>query len=1008
MSSTFTHCRCFDEGKYFGGRGVDTLIHVIEYQWRGLPHFHMAVRLTEAALYSDTAAVQTFIDKHVFAEIPRQENFPQLTQEQFEQYRETVAGHMLHRCAVAINGCKKAHTDLCKHGYSRTEPEPETLVDARGYWHYRRRTQQDLNVVPHNDITTIDWGGHLNVEYSGTVQRVLYLFKYLYKGVKKQSVSISNDNNVQPLPGGEQREENEIELYLKARVLCSMDAVWRTFGFHTYPKSFPSVRAIKVKLPSDVDVLLAKRQICDLYAYFCRPPHLWPLKYTDFFNTYTVKKTLSGLQQQRLAPEDRAAVFILGVEYFYCKRLETQETQHLTRMAMAYINHGEIYYLRVILLKRPVQNFTDAYSDNATFQLSAISQGFVRSHLDTEAHFVELSMFSTPKEMRGYFVVMMLHGYSTLPLFLDNAHRESLMEDLLDSSPSVNIATNKLLQELQRLLRLEGSSLETFGFPLPSDMNTELELERLRYAVAEQAELLQSLHDREPNNAGQQLAYDAIVGTIDQFVMSERTPRRPEHSSECIFLSGVGGTGKTALFRKLHAYCRSKGQLIQICAATTLAALLFKDGSTAHALFKYPVVDDLDNIDAEFIPECQLDGTERLELLLQCTVIFWDEFVSNHRDLFEAVWRKLNAFNKRVVFVCAGDFHQILPVVKRGLKGDVIDATISSSPLWERFHVLHLTENMRLSGLRRALTAESTAFDRQHCEEQERYASFLLDLSSNNQLSRDLILLHIDAVDPSLHKVGLPSLKYFVSSAHADAVAWLYPNSTFDANIALDSVILASTNTAVDRWNHVIQSLNQEQSKEYYSRDSFDEVDDENDTLRTMLNEETLNSFTRNGVPTHRLTFKISDVCLVLRAIPSLKLATNTRVQIVRLMPNCVRVKTLNEPTSRFVNVPRITFKFRLEYSESFQMTRMQLPLRLAYCITFNKSQSQTLNKVLLDCTGEPFAHGHAYVAFSRVRDCANIRVFVQDDQLHPLGDHDPTIMMPVISNIVYREVLLN
>ena len=91
-------------------------------------------------------------------------------------------------------------------------------------------------------------------------------------------------------------------------------------------------------------------------------------------------------------------------------------------------------------------------------------------------------------------------------------------------------------------------------------------------------------------------------------------------------------------------------------------------------------------------------------------------------------------------------------------------------------------------------------------------------------------------------------------------------------------------------------------------------------------------------------------------------------------------------------------------------MTRMQLPLRLAYCITFNKSQSQTLNKVLLDCTGEPFAHGHAYVAFSRVRDCDNIRVYVQNTQLHPLGSADPAkvdAMMPVISNIVYTDVLL-
>ena len=137
-----------------------------------------------------------------------------------------------------------------------------------------------------------------------------------------------------------------------------------------------------------------------------------------------------------------------------------------------------------------------------------------------------------------------------------------------------------------------------------------------------------------------------------------------------------------------------------------------------------------------------------------------------------------------------------------------------------------------------------------------------------------------------------------------------------------------------------------------------------------MLNEETLNNFTRNGMPTHVLHFNINDVCLVLRAIPSLRLATNTRIQMVRVLPNSIRVQTLNEATARFVNLPRITFKFRLEYSESFQMTRMQFPLRLAYSMCFNKSQSQTLQKVLLDCTGERFAHGHhAYVAFSRVRD---------------------------------------
>jgi len=312
---------------------------------------------------------------------------------------------------------------------------------------------------------------------------------------------------------------------------------------------------------------------------------------------------------------------------------------------------------------------------------------------------------------------------------------------------------------------------------------------------------------------------------------------------------------------------------------------------------------------------------------------------------------------------------------------------------------------MRLSGLRRSLTVDSTATDIRLCEEQECYASFLLDLSCNRP-SPNLIMLDVDQTDPSICKVGLPLLKYFVTSSQNDAINWLYPNRIFDPTIALNTVILASTNKAVDLWNAVIQSLNLEQDAQYFSRDYFDEVDDEHNNLSKMLYEETLNSFMRNGVPTYVLLFKINDVCLVLRAIPSLRLATNTRVQIVRLLSNSIRVKTLNEPIARFVNLPRITFKFRLEYSESFQMTRMQFPLRLAYSMSFNKSQSQTLQKVLLDCTGEPF--GHAYVAFTRVRDCNNIRVFfVTHEQIRPIGGDNPNAMMPVITNIVYdRDVL--
>ena len=200
--------------------------------------------------------------------------------------------------------------------------------------------------------------------------------------------------------------------------------------------------------------------------------------------------------------------------------------------------------------------------------------------------------------------------------------------------------------------------------------------------------------------------------------------------------------------------------------------------------------------------------------------------------------------------------------------------------------------------------------------------------------------------------------------------------------------------------------MNTNTSKKYDSRDSFDEVDDEKGILANILGDEVKNRFNRNGIPPHSLSFKVDDVCIVLRAIPQLSLATNTRVQIVRLLRNGVRVKTLNEPTQRFVNLQRINFKFRLEYGESYQMTRIQLPLRLAYAMTYNKSQSQTLNKVLVDCTEEPFAHGHAYVSFSRVRNNDNISAYINEEQLHPIGDSSER-MIPVISNIVYKEILI-
>jgi hypothetical protein len=79
--------------------------------------------------------------------------------------------------------------------------------------------------------------------------------------------------------------------------------------------------------------------------------------------------------------------------------------------------------------------------------------------------------------------------------------------------------------------------------------------------------------------------------------------------------------------------------------------------------------------------------------------------------------------------------------------------------------------------------------------------------------------------------------------------------------------------------------------------------------------------------------------------------------------------------------------------------------LRLAYAMRYNKSQSQTLSKALLDITSPPFSHGQLYVALSRVRDYNNIRFFVTEDQLMQ-SNISCTEFMPTVNNIVFEDVL--
>jgi hypothetical protein len=132
-----------------------------------------------------------------------------------------------------------------------------------------------------------------------------------------------------------------------------------------------------------------------------------------------------------------------------------------------------------------------------------------------------------------------------------------------------------------------------------------------------------------------------------------------------------------------------------------------------------------------------------------------------------------------------------------------------------------------------------------------------------------------------------------------------------------------------------------------------------------------------------------------------------SRVRIIDIHRYCVEVVAIGNCIEQIVQIPCISFRFRLlPYGKSYQLTCMQFSLRLAHAITFNKSQSQFLMKVMLDITSPPFTHGQLYAALSRVHDLKNIGVYLTSEQLES-SDHLHSGFMPTVNNTVYQDVLI-
>ena len=853
-------------------------------------------------------------------------------------------------------------------------------------------------LVSTNIPILLDWGGHINVKYSGTALHIVYTYDYLYKGNEKTAFKITMDVEQQP----QAQPQNEIEKFLKGRTLCSMDAVWRILGYHTYPKSNPSVRLIKVILPDVMNHwITVERKWCDLTVYMNRPACLHHMKYTEVFSRYVTAATLPARFLNKPECENTVQgyfeITVQGLKpTFLCKR--AQETFGVVRMQTLYIDSGEIYYLRVLLYRRAVISFADAYGGQPTFQESCIQQGFITEDDEAYRSFLELLATHNANKLRGLFATLMMEGFAVKQIFNDPVCVDAMIYGWFPngSEPSREHAINRLLIATEKRLNTADKTLATYGFPVPHNMNTLLEREIAKYPQQQQAELLQSLDDRYPNNEKQQEIFEEVTSVIQHYHENPGTLTKDIF----FYVDGAAGTGKTNLFKKIMAFSRSIGVIIGPVAATTLAALNI-NATTAHSYWGYPVVDEKEK-DENFPEVCQaFQSPGRNELIRNTLLIPWDEIVSNDRDIIESSIRSSKPDKAYFIYLLGGDFRQIPPVVKNGKKYEVIQRLISSSYIWPQVKIFTLTENMRLKFLSHKFGPHPTPEQQLQIDKQLLYAEVLLHIANNTSMDG---AVYVDDGDNEDEKyLTIPMLTYFVEDVDLlAAIDFLYPGRVFDPACARENVILATTNKCVQEWNDIIQALNPQPTKVLLARNKFCEVDDPYGILAGMIDDKVLEKYNVHGFPPHELKLKVDDICLVCRAIKTQNVPSNSRVQIVAIGEYLITAIMLND-NNRVVYLPRINFKIKLPWGYSYTMLRTQFPLTLAYSMTYNKSQSQTLARVLLDCRDWAFMHGHFYVGTSRVYIVDNIRLYVRKEHVYYDGEEDSVI----VKNVVYKDILL-
>jgi hypothetical protein len=702
--------------------------------------------------------------------------------------------------------------------------------------------------------------------------------------------------------------------------------------------------------------------------------------------------------------------------------------------------NSELYHLRTLLtVRRGISSFEELRTFNGIvhcgFKDTSREMGLLREDKEWYTCLSDYCHTMTNIQMlREMFVIIIFYNNPENPRNLWEEFKDYLCDDYRYQRTQMNSIINSTTQCIQddydsALYRISdilqgihyGRKLEHFNLPLPVKQRTELNAFQHFEQVEQQNHVLESNQDRQQFESMYSTMNTEQRSVIDT-LSKELEDIKNKNTAKCYFIDAPGGTGKTYCLNAFIHLCLSMGLKILVTSSTGVSAILLKGGRTSHSQFKFP----LNQNTADFT-KGTLKATEALgKALYEADVVIIDEGNMLHKKLWELLHYNCVDLHHRFhpqlhrtyhtpfagkLIIGSGDPRQCIPITQYADRTTIVESVMNRSFLWVHFKELHLTINERV--MRNAANVpEGIRHNYRHFAEQ------ILKLGSGTFPMYDTFNSSVD-ISKIVHT------RTTLETSLKDFVFWCYPELQEGTSSEIhpqpkdifsihEKAILCALNEEVDEVNKIAVELMNGTHRQFFSADEHVKNDDDDDDDIPI---ETLHSIQKGGLPPHVLDLKIGCPVILLRNInPKIGLCNGTKLivhQFIERLGHCVCIEfeivTEGDHKGHIVSLPRIQFTTS-ENDFPFKMVRIQFPIKLAFAMSINKAQGQSLKRVGIFLKRPVFAHGQAYVAVSRAGIPSETRVLIepqplQQDKVEPSkGNTNPVYFT---ANIVYKEVFI-